>query len=679
MIDNSVKKLVEELTLASEIYYSGLEEPIMSDHDFDIKVEKLEDYYNELSKEDKQSFMQIPGAYKLISGVNSDSEAGSVLHFLKMLSLEKAKTEPDLDKFLEKLEKEGCKTFNLQAKMDGMAICARYNNGKLTLVGTRGDGHSGEDITKISKDSFATIEGLPLTVKSKESFEVRGELLMSKDSFININKIRASKGLQEFTNPRNATAGLVRKSVMLGSAHSFKLLFVVYSLIKNNAMSNEPLESFSEDFIEATYFTSNNTGLSTSKIPLERVKQVVKDFGELRESFPVPVDGIVIKPYETALFYSKMGENSHHPLSQIAWKYPTEKVVSKIIEVEATVGKVGRITPRAKIEPVIIDGSLISYASLHNYENVINMGIRIGSEVLVEKAGEIIPQIVSVINAGSGKEILPPTKCPSCGEKLKKYNEVDYKNLMCVSPNCKDKKIRMLNSAVSTGALDIKSLGLAGVTALYEAGKIKNPTDILFLEKSDFDGLRFGKDTSTERKVGDSIADKILEEVENSKSLPYHRYLASLGIPSLGIQTSKDLMKKFRSLKDLLSTDVETLSQIEGIREVKAESIHKGILENSESIKKVIEAGFFVPERKGSLFEGTSFSISGTVPEPFKSRAELVSYLEENGGAFHATPNKNTSYVIGDTESSSSKIKKAKSLGCSIISPQDFSRDFYRG
>lgn len=703
MNKNEVIKMIELLTSASASYYN-LDEPLMSDEEYDTKLETLETLKNEQIF--PELFIEGSDGAALFNEVAPGLTKLSVEHNPPMLSLEKAKKNVDLEKFLTRLVDAGAENFKIQAKLDGMAMKAVYEKDKLVQLATRGTATHGEDVSFALNNPLLAIIGLPKEIKGIGNIEIRGELFLNVEQFNNANYERIKLTGTPFNNSRNAGAGLLKKAEK-GLDFPVEFTFSAYTFIKNGQVIDEKELKSKPDYnsningmlenglITTAQLTNDLLEIVVDNLSINEIPAAIEGFGDVREGLPVPTDGVVIKPMNEAEMFLKLGVSTHHPKSQIAWKYPAEKATTVITSIDYSVGKTGRITPRAVFNPVVLDGSTVEYASLHNFNNVNKLDVRVGSKVIVEKANEIIPQVVTVVsNPVDSKMIEVPTVCPVCEGRLVAGDDEFYpKTISCVNETCPSRVSVMIKVACGRQYLDIDGMGEVIIKELTDNGTIKTIAD---LYKLDFNELAnttngYNSKTGTPRRLGEKTAKRILDNVERSKTIPQFRILAALNIKGLGKTNSKKLLKMF-TVDELRKITIPKLETIDGFSFITAEGIVKGLKENSELIDELISLGVelsavennsnekifdeFLNINENNKLNGLSFNISGAVPEGFKNRGELVEWIENNGGVFHSAPKKTTDYVIGDVKSSSSKIKKAVNMGLTIISPEEFNKNF---
>lgn len=688
-----IESLIAELKEASRVYYLTGSAPLMSDEDFDAKQE----YLQLLADNPENEALFAPGTdgYALLNndvllGATLSNADAKITHETPMLSLDKAKDEKTLNNYLSRARKSGAKDFKLQAKLDGLAISIRYDNGEITVIATRGNGNTGENYSYLKNNAKLHIKGLPEKLSINKHVELRGEIFLTNEQFEKVNASRVKATGEAFDNARNAVAGLLRKAER-GLDYDVEVTFSTYIILCENEIQNLDFLD-GEGLVTVDDITKQESGdvKLTGFADDADVFKAINDFGVKRESFGIPTDGVVVKPVNEAEMYVKLGVTSHHPVSQIAWKYPSEKAESVIREIILTVGKSGKITPTAEIDPVRLNDTTVSRASLHNFNIIVTKDVRVGSLVIVEKANEIIPQIVTVLSNPEGSvPTAVPTECPVCGAGLVTDDEdkLKPKTLLCPNPDCSSRRLFALVTAVGKTYLDINGLSEATLTALFEAGTVTKITDIYALNVDDLSGVVMGKTVSGKDKLlGEKNATKIIDSIQRSLNVSLDKVLASLAIPNLGRTVAKDLVKRFGSLDAIRGLVVSDIEPIKGYGEKTASSIVEGLKRNSDVLDVIAGLEFkfndsdipVVPAvvNVDSPLAGLSFSISGNVPAPFANRNEWVDYLEANGAVFNSSPKKGTSFIVADPDGSSSKVKAAIKNGVEFISDDDFTSKF---
>lgn len=699
---DQVVAVIEELKYASQQYYLEGGNTPLTDEEFDAKQEFLKNIsvdYPELFNENTDGAKILEGdvllgAELVIDSVDDNNDM--ITHKTPMLSLAKAKKENELDSYLTKLRSYGADDFRLQAKLDGSAISAYYEDGVLKYVATRGNGVIGENVTHLIHDKNITILGLPTHLDKNETMEVRGELFFTQKQFENANKNRFAYDETVYELSRSSVAGIVKRSKK-GMKYPVELTFGTYS-----AWNGENLVALDEvshqGFITVDSLTekeAKTVKLSGFKNDAE-IHESIELFGKVSEGFDIPIDGVVIKPVKEVEMHNIMGNTSHHPASQIAWKYPSEKATTNVERIVFTVGKSGRVTPVAEFETVIIEGSEVSRASLHNFALLREKDVREGSVIIVEKANEIIPQVVSVVSSPeSSKMVEIPTHCPVCDSELFYEGSVyPPKTLTCENPVCSARSFGTLVFAVSRDYLDIDGLSVATLEALNKEGLVNDIADLYEISEEQLSNVPVGTSVKGETiYLGLKRAASIMQHIEKSKNLPAERLIASFGIHTLGRRAAKKLVAEFGSFDNVLKASADDIAQVEGFARIKAEKAAEGLQMLSGVIERMKQAGVKFGqteetenvdenseniENSTNIFEGLSFAISGSVPEPFANRNEMVDYIEDHGGSFHSSPKATTSYMIAEDTGSSSKVKKALTLGLTFITAEEFTEKFMK-
>jgi DNA ligase (NAD+) len=594
-----------------------------------------------------------------------------IRHSSRMLSLNDVFSEEEFNEWVKritKLKPEAKFDYFMDIKMDGFACALVYEDGVLTQGITRGDGFVGEDITS----NVRTIESVPLTLrasaKSKEFLsgrtEIRGEIVMYKKDFAKLNKERAKKGLPLFANPRNTAAGTVRQlDPKLVAARP--LQFHAYDLIRENP-DEVPTNEFAYNAIRDLGLIANRVA-KTSKSPKEAI-EFTKQWEEKRKNLPFNTDGLVVKVNSRRLF-AELGVVGKAPRGAVAYKYPAEQSTTKVKDIFVSIGRTGSATPVAILEPVVVAGSTVQMATLHNEGEVHRKDIRIGDTVIIQKAGDVIPEVVEPLvklRNGSEKEFVMPTHCPDCNTKLVK-SKVTEAIWRCPNNNCPSRAWKQIQHFASKPALDIEGLGEKNVIALIKAGLIKDSADIYKVKDVDMLKLeRFAKIS----------AEKLVKAIQSKKNPPLERFIYGLGIRQVGVQTAIDLATHFKTLNKLSNSTVEELSEVEGIGEVVAESIVEWFEEprNKRLLDKFEKLGVkeqFAHETKGPL-SGKSFVVTGSLES--MSREEAAEKIRALGGTFQSSVGKETDYLVVGANVGESKLKKARDLGTKQVNEQEFQK-----
>ncbi|MCD6546027.1 MAG: NAD-dependent DNA ligase LigA [Thermotogae bacterium] len=652
-----IEKLREEIEYHNYRYYI-LNDPVITDQEYDELMKRLielEKKYPELVTPDSPT-QRVGG--KVAEGFKK------VRHSIRMLSLDNTYSEEELKKFDERikrtLEIEKVE-YVVELKIDGFSVALRYKDGRFEQGITRGDGITGEDIT----ENLKTVKSIPLRLRKKINVEVRGEVYMSKDEFNRINQERMKKGLPLFANPRNAAAGTMRQldsSVVARRNLDSFIYYVIDPESHGLKTQSETLE-----FLKSIGFKVNPNYIVTNE--LGEIIDYWNYWIENRKKLAYNIDGLVIKVNK--IEYQKLlGETAKSPRWAIAFKFPAEQVRTKITGVTVQVGRTGVLTPVAELEPVQLGGTTVKRASLHNFDYIKAKDIKIGDTVLIEKAGEIIPQVVKSIKelrTGKEKDIEVPTSCPVCGGKVGKLKE-DEVAIRCLNPHCPAKLKRAVEIFVSREAMNIEGIGEKLIDQLIDKGIVKDIADIYYLTPFDLIPLE---------RMGPKAADNILKAIEKSKRSPLHKLITALGIPFVGSKTAAVLAEHFKNLDRLAKANYEELMEIEGIGEEIAKSIVEYFLSDKtkEIISKLKKAGVNMSgeakEEEEKSLKGLRFVVTGTLKN--YTRSEIEELIRKKGGMVSNSVSKKTDYLILG-ENPGSKYQKALQLGTKVITEEEFEK-----
>lgn len=676
MRDEDIFKLTDELKQAADVYYQG-KDALMTDEEYDTKIEHLETQLEimdqDLESSDSKLIEAIEEVLYTVSA-GSAPEGNIIYHDYPMLSLAKADDEESLKRYHTRLVKGGAKGFSIQAKLDGLALSAKYISGKLTQLATRGDGIKGESLSHLISHDEVDIEGLPVNIENDSDLEVRGELYITDSQFVEINKVRSAITGENFAHSRNAAVGITKRS-MSGLGYNAELSFTAYSAHKDGKQIS--FDDIDKDISRVDKLTleevKSNSSLKSCEIDsieLDDLQELVDKVGVARENFNIPTDGVVIKPTNDLEMLDKMGYTSRFPVAYIAYKYPGEKATTIVEEITVSVGKTGRLTPQARVKPVMIDGVTITNVTCHNYSWLNNMGIRVGSTVAITRANDVIPAIDVVINKGPNDAIKPPESCPECGGDLIGDGTEFSKTLLCGSSTCPSKLLHYMKSVVGRAYLYIEGLGHVAIEALVREKVLTSAVDVFKLTESKLANVPTGKtSTGNVRLLGAGNAKNIMESVERAKeNTDSNKLLASLNIDGVGPGTAKRMIAHFGGIKEVLEVDVERLSEVNQVGLTLIESFKKHQTRALNELNELIELGVKIndPERKEDVEHKGTFSVSGSV-EGFANRSEFVEYMEKIGWEFHKSPKKTTNVLFADPNGTSSKIKKARENGTKII------------
>lgn len=668
-----INSLIKELMEASQAYYQG-EKELMTDKEYDAKLEYLEDLVNQGELELTDELSQLLNS--VASGTTSDNNI--VTHDYPMLSLGKAKNAGELRKHHNKLIKAGATGFQLEVKLDGIALSAKYVNGKLIQLSTRGDGVKGESLHHLINHNLVKINGLPLDLNINDDFELRGELYISDEQFKEINKNREKAIGELFSNPRNAVTGIVKRS-QKGIEYKATITFTPYSIFHEGKQVD--FNELDIELVTVTDITKSQLSklsenykdiLTVKSHEFYKLEKAVNEFGILREKFTIPTDGVVIKPINEIEMLDKLGFTSRHPVANIAYKYPGVKSITTVKDIIVSVGKTGKLTPQAIVDPVEVDGVIIENITCHNYSWLNAMGIRVGSKVAVTRANDVIPAIDVVIDKGPNPALVAPRNCPECGEALQGDGTLYPKTLLCVNLECPSRFLYHMKSVVSRDYLYLEGLGDVALEALINYDKIKNIVDIFKIDEETLATVPTGlTSTGNMRQLGAGNAKNIMKSIESAKlNTDSNKLLASLNIEGMGPNTAKRLIAHFGGIIEVLSVDPERLTEVDQVGQTLVESFKIHGQRALNQLNELIELGFKinnpVKEEKSKVETVGTFSVSGSV-FGFNNRNEFVKHMEKLGWEFHKSPKKDTDVLFADPDGASSKIKKAIANGTRII------------
>lgn len=685
-MEKGINELIELLLKASQLYYQG-SSTILTDEEYDDKLE----YLRNLSNEDS-SLLKDERVKDLLEGSVAGGSAPAsteelITHNTPMLSLAKANSMNDVKSWYDKVVENGANGFGIQAKLDGFAIEARYKNKKGYEISTRGDGSVGENMSYLFNNPEVTIKGLPSSLKNIEECELRGELFARHTQFETFNSARKKATGEEFKNSRNGVVGVVKKAKG-GLGYKAELTFVVYSLLVNGEyhdltelyLNREEVITINE-LTKSEWIDSGEQGALTVKNDFGQLMNLINRFGAQRPTFDIPTDGAVIKPLNESQMYNKMGTTAHHPIAFIAFKYPSEKAPTTILDIELSVGKTGRVTPVAIVEPTDLNGTTISRITCHNFNWMYSKGIKIGSKVMITRANDVIPAITTVIDPGENDFIEIPTQCPECGSLLENDGEYNPpKTLKCVNISCPSRLFFSMRTATGKQGFDIDGLNNVGLLALCESSKIKDVASLFTLEAKDLEDLVIGETTSgNPRKFGKVRAKKIIKLIEKAKTeTPAYKVMNTLGLDGLGPNTFKMLLAHFKTIENVLNATRQDLENVNGFGEVRIDNLLNDRKIAIQIYNELVEYGVKVDNGLVTdeiKLNGKSFAISGKVPSDFSNRQQFVDYMESQGWSFDSSPKKTTDILFGDENDTSSKITKAKKLGITIISPDEYKNE----
>ena len=652
MVLDRINFLKDEINKANYKYYVE-DNPSISDFEYDKMFAELKKLESE-----NPLFVTPDSPTQRVGSVSE--KFFPYKHKYRLYSLDNTYDYEDLKDWHKKIVKEyGEQELVCELKIDGLAMALTYENGIFVRGVTRGDGITGEDIT----NNLKTVKAIPLKLFEPVSVEVRGEVYMPKESFEKLNKENLQNGEKLFANPRNAAAGSIRQLDASVTAKRDLSMFC-YTAIFTGNIKNPPKTHYDSLMYLKKLGFKVNPNIRLCKNADEAV-EYCKEWDEKRFSLDYATDGVVIK-VNNLLVQQEIGFTSRAPKWATAFKFPPEEVTTKLIAVEESVGKTGAITPIAILEPVQLGGSTVARASLHNFDEVGRLDVRVGDRVYIKKAAEIIPKVVKVIEDEEHYKLpqyMPPEKCPSCHSQLHIHEgEV---NLYCDNPDCPAKRCAKIEFWVSKDAMDIDKIGPSIIEQLYNKGFAKNPVDLYKLSMQDFMQLDLVKEKS---------AFNMYNAIQESKHKPLARLVTAFTIKNVGKETAGVLANEFRTLENLMNASVEDLSKVEGVGEIIAKDIYDFFRkpENIFMINELKELGVepLPPVQNVSdEFKGKTFVLTGTLQN--MTRDEASEKIKQMGGKTSSSVSRNTSYVVVG-ENAGSKLDKAQKLGVIILTENDF-------
>ena len=658
-----VQQLRSQLEQFSYEYYV-LDNPSVDDSVYDgliTELKKIEAQHPDLMTQDSPT-QRVGG--KVLEGFKR------VTHASRMLSLDDVFDEADIDAWLNRIGKLLPNNIKLDfigdVKKDGLACSLVYQDGRLHQAVTRGDGFAGEDVTS----NVRTIKSVPLVLRRTPAYqiflngrtEVRGEIVMYKKDFELLNKKREEAGLALFANPRNTASGTIRQLDPKLVAER-PLYFLAYDILRDNP-KDLPTHKIVYTTIKELGFMGWNYMEPLNSV--EAIHAYAEKWHDKRHELQFSTDGLVIKVNDRKI-YADLGVVGKNPRGAIAYKYPAEQSTTHVKDIFISIGRTGAATPVAMLEPVLVAGSTIQMATLHNEGEIARKDIRIGDTVVVRKAGDIIPEVVEPIislRPKSSKPFLMPKECPDCGTKLikQKQEEAVWR---CPNNNCPSRLWKRIQHYASKSALDIEGLGEKNVVMLVDAGLIKDPADIYKLGQKDLLKLeRFAEISSA----------KLISAIQAKKEPTLPRFLYALGIRHVGAQTAVDLAKHFGSVEKLKEAGIEELAHVDGVGEVVAESIVEwfGNPFNERLLHKFNKQGVkpTAVKHASSELSGKRFVITGTLEA--MDREQAREKILQLGGVFQSSVGKDTDYLVVGKNVGESKLEKAEALGIKQISEKEF-------
>lgn len=651
-VQKEIISLRRELEKHNRLYYVE-DAPIISDYEYDMLMQKLK------ALEAEHPELITPDSPTQKVGGAALSKFEPVQHQVPLESLTDVFSYEELFAFGERMDAAfgGEQRYSVEPKIDGLSMSLEYENGVFVRGATRGDGITGENVT----ENLRTVRSLPLHIENApERLIVRGEVYMSKAVFEELNAQRELKGEPLLANPRNAAAGSMRQLDPKVAA-SRKLDIICFNL----------QYSSDDKYISHTQSLDAMREMGFPVVPYKRYDDIkdcverIRWLGENRGELPYDMDGAVIK-LDSLRERSILGSTAKAPRWAVAFKYPPEKKESRVLDIVVQVGRTGVLTPKAIVEPVRLAGTTVSAATLHNQDNIDRLDLRIGDTVLLQKAGEIIPEVLSVNLSKRPEGTEPyvmPALCPECGSPV--VRDEDGAALRCTSPECPAQRLRNIAHFASREAMDIEGLGISVCESLINSGMVKDASDLYYLDAQAVASLE---------RMGDKSAANLMRAIENSKEAGLARLLCAFGIRQVGQKAAKVLASRFSDLDSLMGAGEEELTAIADIGGITAGFIMNWFSnpQSKDLIEKLRRAGVSFlskEEKKDDRFAGMSFVLTGTLSRFTRKNAEAI--IESMGGKTSSSVSKKTSYVLAG-ENAGSKLANAEKYGVKIISEEEF-------
>lgn len=654
MDKTKAKERIDELNKLTKYYaekYYDDDNPEISDFEYDMLMNELKNLEREFPEFiDKDSLTQKVGGT-----VKEGFE--KVTHVVPLQSLQDVFSFDELYSFDERMKKFGDNIkYVVETKIDGLSVALEYKNGEFVRGATRGNGQVGEDIT----DNLKTIKNIPKKLKEKIDITVRGEVFISKKDFDELNEKQDEEN--KFANARNLAAGSLRQ---LDSKISAERPLDIYIF---NVQKSDNIK-FTSHYESLVYLEKLGFNVNPIKVLCNNIEEAIKEvehIGSTREEIPFGIDGAVIKVDNLAL-REEIGTTFKTPKWAIAYKYPPEQKETVLKDIICNVGRTGVITPMAILEPVVVAGSKISKTTLHNEDFIKEKDLKIGDHILIQKAGDVIPEVVKVLKekrTGEELNFEMPKVCPVCGAPA--VREEGESAIRCIGVECEAQNLRNIIHFASKEGMDIDGLGEKIVEQLYNNKLIKTIADIYYLKQEDIETLK---------KDGKKFAKNLIDAIEESKKRELDKLICALGIRHIGTKSAKTLARKFKSIDNLMNASLEELIETDDVGEITAESIYEFFKQEQtiDLINKLknVKVNMEIKEnnKTDSRFEGKTFVLTGTLEK--YTRDEASSIIENFGGKTSSSVSKKTDYVLAGEEAGS-KLTKAESLGVKIISEQEF-------
>lgn len=649
--EKRIEELRRQLNEYSNLYYNE-DAPAIEDYEYDAlnnELKALEKQYPELVTPDSPT--------QHVGGRPSASFA-PVPHRVRMESLEDAFDFSELEEYAGHVkERMPDARFAVEPKIDGLSVSLEYTNGVFTRGSTRGDGDTGEDIT----ENLRTIQSIPMRIDPSIAFlEVRGEVYMPRAVFLDLVREQELRGEKTFRNPRNAAAGSLRQKDPAVTRRR-RLDIFVFNIQQYDGPETLTSHKQSLEYVEKLGFHI----IPSCKLcdNIGEAEEEVSHIGSVRYTLPFDIDGAVLKADDLAL-RAEMGSTAKFPRWAIAFKYPPEEKETTVTDIEVAVGRTGVLTPTAVFEPVLVAGSMISRATLHNQDYINERGINIGDTIRIRKAGDIIPEVAEVVRRRSSTPFQMPTVCPSCGAPVSR--EEGEAAVRCTNPECPAQLLRILIHFCSKGAMDIDGLGEAVLTALVDRGFVRHPEDIYRLQAEQIASLD---------RMGAKSAANIMAAIEKSKQNDLYRLIYAFGIRHIGEKASKQVAGHFGTMEAVMNASLQDYQSIDGFGEIMAKSLVSFFAQESsrQMVKTFAELGLNMEaasagNAQDDRFAGKTFVLTGTLPT--MKRSDAAALIESLGGKVTGSVSRKTSYLVAG-EKAGSKLTKANELGVPVLSEAD--------
>lgn len=658
-----IQRLAGEIEEHNHRYYV-LDQPVISDKEYDDLLRRL----TELEKQFPE-FKDINSPTQRV-GTKVAAAAQTVTHKVRMMSLDNTYSIDELREWQKRVEK-GLPNQKIEyvaeLKIDGVSASLTYHRGEFVIGATRGDGAVGEDVTP----NLRTVRSVPLRLKAArripvpELLEVRGEVFMLKKDFEKLNKERQAQEEELFVNPRNSTSGSVKLlDSRITAQRNLQCFIHSFGVLENAGILFKTHWEFLQQAKDYGFYVNSDSRLCKN---IDEVIAYCGEFQEKRNSIPYEIDGVVIKVNQFAQ-QERLGSTAKSPRWAVAYKFPAQQATTTVKDIVVQVGRTGVLTPVAELEPVPCGGVTVSRSTLHNFDEIKRLGVKIGDRVLLERAGDVIPKIVQVVKHAKGaKSFRPPKKCPECGGAIVKEKEEDVA-YRCINPSCPKQVERALSHFASRGAMDIEGFGPVVVRQLLGKRFVKDLADIYSLKLEHFLQLELFK----EKK-----ANNLLEAIERSKSQPLSRFLFGLGIANIGEKAAYLLARRFETIDRLMQVRKEDVLAVHEFGEVMAESVAKFFQQASarKLIAKFKKAGLGLEEPRSSrggpkpILSGKKFVFTGELAE--LTRGQAAGLVKKLGGDVVGSVSANTDFVVAG-ENPGSKYDKAAALGVKILTGKEF-------